>query len=396
MSKKRYSLSLIAILIIFAVGLCGGFAIQEYRYTGRLFSDAGLTSEQIRALNEALYIVDHYAIEEHDENFSVDYALKGIAASLGDDYAYYFTPEELAAYLDSSSGTVEGSIGANVYKDGEDIIVTSVFKGLPADTAGIKKCDKIIAVDGTDVRGKTLEEVVALVKGETGTEVTVTVEREGRELAFCLARADGQRQMTEYSFIGDTKILYIAIFSFHGNAVEYFEEAIEYGKAGGYEGIIIDLRENSGGELSIFEQIADIMLPEGETFYALRRDGQKIQSCTSDADFIDKPVAVLINGSSASASEALAGALRDMGGAVLVGTKSFGKGIMQTNYPLDNGGMFKLTTAKYYLPGGECIHGIGLTPDYEVELSDELTQKYWLRTENNDLQLQKAIDLLTN
>lgn len=108
MGKKRYSLSLIAVIAIFAVGLCGGLAIQEYRYTGPAVSDAGLTVEQIRALNEALYIVDHYAIEEHDEDFSVDYALKGIAASLEDDYAYYFTPEELAAYLNSSSGTVRG------------------------------------------------------------------------------------------------------------------------------------------------------------------------------------------------------------------------------------------------------------------------------------------------
>lgn len=394
MEKKRYSF--LALLLIFAIGLCGGLALQEYRYTGRLFSDTGLTAEQIRAMNEALYIVDHYAIEEQDIDFTVDFALKGMAASLGDDYAYYFTPEELEAYLNSSSGTVEGSIGAAVYKDGEDVVVTSVYKGLPADTAGIKKCDKIIEVDGVDVRGKSLEETVALVKGETGTEVTVTVERQGRELAFRMKRADGQRQMTEYSFLGNTKILYIAIFSFHGNAVEYFKEAIEYGKAGGYEGIIIDLRENSGGELSIFEEIADVMLPEGETFYALRRDGEKIQSCTSDADYIDKPVAVLINGGSASASEALAGALRDMGGAVLVGTQSFGKGIMQTNYPLNNGGVFKLTTAKYYLPSGECIHGVGLTPDYKVELSQELTQKYWLRTEQNDLQLRKAMELLTN
>ncbi|MBP5661706.1 MAG: S41 family peptidase, partial [Clostridia bacterium] len=231
-------------------------------------------------------------------------------------------------------------------------------------------------------------------KGEENTSVTLTVRRDGHELAFTVTRGSGQRQMTEYRMLSGG-VLYIKIHSFHGNAAEYFKQAIKYGKTQNFTAVLIDLRENLGGDVTVFDEIADVMLPEGETFYAMARNGKKILTCESDAACVDKPVAVLINGSSASASEALAGTLRDMGGAVLVGTKSYGKGIMQTSYPLANGGVFKLTTAYYYLPGGDCIHGQGLTPAYTVELPEELTSAYWLRNEENDLQMQKAIEVLT-
>ncbi len=397
MKKRKVSLSsaivmLVAGCLIGALVTAGIFSQAFISENGQLLY-SGLSIKQIKIINEAASIINRYSIEEQDNEHTLDYALKGMAASLDDDYAYYFTPEELKEYNDSSSGTVQGGIGAGVQDVNGDITITDIYKSLTADAAGLKAGDIIRAVNDESVKGKSLSETVALVKGETGTSVKITVERDGKELAFNVMRGDGQRQMTEYRMIG--KVLYIKINSFHGNVVEYFNKAIDFGVENMYEGIVIDLRENPGGELNLFAEIADKMLPEGETFYALDRYGNRTSVCRSDAGYIDKPVSVIINASSASASEALAGALRDMGNAKTVGVKSFGKGIMQTSIPLSNGGMFKLTTAKYYLPGGDCIHKKGIEPEYKVELSEELTQKYWLRNDENDLQLKKAIEVLT-
>lgn len=397
MKKRKVSLSsaifmLIVGCLVGAIVTAGIFSCGFISANGELLY-SGFSLKQIKVINEAANIINRYAIDEHSDSDTLDYALKGMAASLDDDYAYYFTAEELAEYNASSSGTVEGGIGAGVQLVDGDIILTDIYKGCTADEAGLKAGDILTAVDGQSVAGYTLTDAVALVKGESGTYVKLTVKRNGQELAFNCLRDDRQRQMTEYRMIGN--LLYVKINSFHGNAVEYFKKAIEYGEQNSYNGVIIDLRENSGGELSIFAEIADIMLPEGETFYALDRYGNKISVCRSDKESINKPISVLINGTSASASEALAGALRDMGNAHTVGTKSFGKGIMQTNVPLSNGGVFKLTTAKYYLPSGDCIHQKGIEPEYNVELTEELTSKYWLRTDENDVQLQKAVEVLT-
>ncbi len=387
MSKKRRSFISILLIIVISFA-CGYFAdnlVQNF-YNG--FSD-----EQIRLINTANQIIQQTAIDDYDNDYIVDYALKGMAAALDDDYAYYYTKEELAEYQKSTTGTVEGGIGASVFDDNGEIIITEIYKGLSAEASGLKAGDRIIKVNGEPVDGLTLTELVSKVKGEVGTSTKISVLREDKELSFNVERSDGQRQMTEYRMID--KLLYVKIISFHGNALEYFKKAIEYGEANNYQGIILDLRDNPGGELDIFVAIADILLPEGEVFYAKDKHGNKFSEKYSDADFVNKPLSVIVNGSSASASEAMTGALRDIGNARIVGTKTFGKGIMQNNYPLDNGGMFKLTTAKYYLPNGDCVHGEGITPEYVTELSEELTEKYWLRNDQNDLQLKKAIEVLT-
>ena len=304
--------------------------------------------------------------------------------------------EELVQYNNSVAGVVEGGIGVQITDENGRYVITSVYSGLAAKSAGIQVNDEIVKVDGESIKDIGIEEISKKVKGKVGTIVNITVLRNNKELSFNVLRSNGQRQMTEYSMIENTGILYIKIISFRGNAVEYFKKAIEFGKTNDYQSILLDVRDNGGGEITIFGEMADILLPKGETFYALDRHGNKIQSVSSDENFIDKPMCVLVNGNSASASEAFAGALRDLGKAKLVGVKTYGKGIMQTSYTLSNGGVFKLTTGKYYLPNGECIHETGITPEYIVELSEELTTKYWLLNNDNDLQLKKAIEILTN
>lgn len=390
MSKKKTSV--LSIILIIVISFAGGYFSKSL--VNKFYYRNTLTDEQMKVLNTAHQIIMETAIKNQESDHVVDFALKGMAAALDDEYAYYFTKEELEEYMKSATGTIEGGIGATVYNDNGELIIAEIYKGLSADVSGLKTGDIILKVDDNFVKDKTLEEVVALVKGEAGTFVKITVQRDKKELSFNVQRTNGQRELVEYKMIDS--VLYTKIISFHGNAVEYFKKALEYGKENNYTGIVIDLRENPGGELNVFVAIADMLLPEGDVFYAKDRDGNKVHVESSDANCIDKPISVIINGSSASASEALAGALRDLGNALIVGTKSYGKGIMQSNFILPNGGQLKLTTAKYYLPNGDCIHESGITPHFEVELSQKLTEKYWLRNTENDIQLKKAIEVLTN
>jgi len=391
LKKRNGILVAIALVLSFIVGILFNTLFPTLNPLNR----GGLTSKQINLLNEAEKIINDTAINGSDSDHTVDYALKGMAASLDDDYAYYYTAEEMAQYENSTNGIVEGGIGITVYNDNGAATVTEVYKGLSADEAGLKKGDIITEVDDILMDESTYSDISSLIKGEVGTQVMLTVLRNGQTLKFNVMRTSGQRQMTEYRML-ENGILYIRILSFHGNAVDYFKKAIECGESNNYKSLIIDLRDNLGGDLTIFSEIADILLPEGETFYALDKNSEKMNVCTSDEDCIDKPICVLQNGNTASASEALSGAIKCMGDATVIGTVSYGKGIMQTAYTLSNGGCFKLTVARYYLPSGECIHKKGITPDIEVDLSDELKQKAWLLTDENDLQLKKAIEVLTN
>lgn len=381
----KFTTSLLLVVILLGTGFVGGIIYQGY------MQDSLLTSQQQQMLDYAQQLVQEQAINEHTSEEALDSMLKGLASGLDDPYAYYFTKEELAEYNDAKNGVVQGGIGVQVVKEeGLPILITDVYEGQPADIAGIKKLDRIVEVDGTDVQEYTLEQLVEIVTGEPGTTVSITVERDGQQLSFNITRGVVQQKLTTYRII-EQNIMYIRIVSFHGNAVDYFEEAIKKATDSGCKGIIIDLRNNPGGDLDVFEKIADIILPAGETFSAKNRSGEKIQTCESDASSVNLPLAVLINGDSASASEAFAGAVRDFNAGVLVGTKSYGKGTMQITYPMSNGGAFKLTVAKYYLPGGECIDGTGITPDVVVELPQELQDKYYMITDETDTQLQRAI-----
>ncbi len=389
MRKKK--ISIVSVILIIILSFSGGFltntVVRSLLYT------KGLSIEQIGLINTVNQIIADEAIEDHDKNDLVDYALKGMAAALEDDYAYYYTKDEVEEYMKSTTGTVEGGIGVSLFNDNGTFVISEIYKGLSADAAGIKAGDVLIEVNGENIEDISFNEVPNKVKGEPGTEVKIGVMRNGKKLSFNVQRTTGQRELTEYKMIDS--LLYVKIISFHGNAAECFEEALKYGEKNNYNGIIIDLRNNPGGELSIFVDIADRLLKEGEVFYAMDKKGNKISVEKSDENSVNKPLCVLINEHSASASEAMAGALRDLGNAEIVGTKSFGKGIMQTSYTLKNGGMFKLTTAKYYLPNGDCIHEKGITPEHIVELPQNLKEKYWQLNEANDTQLKKAIELLT-
>lgn len=385
--EKRYELvsKILGYVLILVIGVVIGSFIQDFRAAGVLGRD------NYKSILDAANLVKQQSINEYSADEITDMMLTGLAYYIDDDYSYYFTPEAKTQYDDDRQGIIKGGIGVQVVtqEDGS-VLIVDVYDDSPAQKAGIKVGDYIIGVDGTDVA--EIEELSEAILGENGTSVRITVRRSGDELAYDVVRGQSQQTMVRYRAIGD--VMYIQLKSFNGNAVEKFQEALEAVKSHKSKGIVLDLRDNGGGDLSILEKIGNMILPEGRIIYAQDRHGNTVSEIKSSGADLDLPIVILTNGNTASASEALAGAARDRNTAVLVGTKTFGKGIMQSTYTLDNEGAFKLTTAKYYLPSGECIHGTGLTPEYEVVLPGGEESRLYDMTDEEDTQLQKALELL--
>ena len=385
--EKRYALvsKIMGYVLVLVIGAVIGSIIQDFRAAGVLGRD------NYPSVLTAANLVRNQSINEYTADEITDMMLTGLASYIEDDYSYYFTPEAKTQYDDDKQGVVKGGIGVQVVTEEDgSVLILDVYDDSPAQSAGIKTGDYIIAVDGVNV--SEIDDLSSAISGENGTTVRITVRRGENELAYDVIRGQSQQTMVRYRTIGD--VMYIQLKSFNGNAVEKFQEAMDAVESRGCTGIVLDLRDNGGGDLSILEKIGNMILPEGVIIYAQDRHGNRISEINSSGADMDLPMVILTNGNTASASEALAGAARDRGTAVLVGTKTFGKGIMQTTYTLDNEGAFKLTTAKYYLPGGECIHEIGLTPEYEVALPDGQESRPYYMTDQEDTQLQKALEIL--
>ncbi len=385
--EKRYALvsKIMGYVLVLVIGAVIGSIIQDFRAAGVLGRD------NYRSVLTAANLVKNQSINEYTADEITDMMLTGLASYIEDDYSYYFTPEAKTQYDDDKQGIVKGGIGVQVVTEEDgSVLILDVYDDSPAQSAGIKTGDYIVAVDGVNV--SEIDDLSSTISGENGTTVRITVRRGEDELAYDVIRGQSQQTMVRYRTIGD--VMYIQLKSFNGNAVEKFQEAMDAVESQGCTGIVLDLRDNGGGDLSILEKIGNMILPEGVIIYAQDRHGNRISEINSSGADMDLPMVILTNSNTASASEALAGAARDRGTAVLVGTKTFGKGIMQTTYTLDNEGAFKLTTAKYYLPSGECIHEIGLTPEYEVALPDGQESRTYYMTDQEDTQLQKALEIL--
>ena len=385
--EKRYALvsKIMGYVLVLVIGAVIGSIIQDFRAAGVLGRD------NYRSVLTAANLVKNQSINEYTADEITDMMLTGLASYIEDDYSYYFTPEAKTQYDDDKQGIVKGGIGVQVVTEEDgSVLILDVYDDSPAQSAGIKTGDYIVAVDGVNV--SEIDDLSSAISGENGTTVRITVRRGENELAYDVIRGQSQQTMVRYRTIGD--VMYIQLKSFNGNAVEKFQEAMDAVESQDCTGIVLDLRDNGGGDLSILEKIGNMILPEGVIIYAQDRHGNRISEINSSGADMDLPMVILTNSNTASASEALAGAARDRGTAVLVGTKTFGKGIMQTTYTLDNEGAFKLTTAKYYLPGGECIHEIGLTPEYEAALPDGQESRPYYMTDQEDTQLQKALEIL--
>lgn len=379
--------------------LLGRNLFQRMEQGGGLFGTEGQKQEtmaeaesrdskiqQIEALigERFLYDVDQEEVEE--------YIYKGIMAGLGDPYSAYYTEEEFADVMEDTEGVYYG-IGVQAsqsYETMESTIV-QVYKDSPAQEAGLKKGDIICEVNGENVQTQDLNEIVSKIKGEEGTTVHLKCYRPETEE---YVETDVERRSVEMDTVASEMLSdaigYIQITSFDGVTADQFKAALNDLEAQGMEGLIIDLRDNLGGLVDSVVEIADWMLPEGTIVYTEDKNGEGESYSSDEEHQFTKPLAVLVNEYSASASEIFAGAVKSYGTGTLVGTKTFGKGIVQNIIPLKDGSAVKMTVSRYFTPDGICIHGEGIEPDVEVELPEELKSKPVL-TKEEDVQLQEAI-----
>lgn len=351
-------------------------------------------SQIIKKVSLLEQYIDTYYLRDTDKKQYAEGIYKGLLASLDDPYSTYYTKEEYDEVMTKSSGTYCG-IGASVMQDGKSGVITIVspFEGSPAEEAGVLPGDIVYKVEGKEVTGKDLSEVVSKMKGEEGTTVDMSLLRDTEVIDVTITRKEIETPTVQSKMLEKEKIGYIRISGFEGVTAEQFKSALEELEQKGEKGLIIDLRGNGGGRLDAVVDMLDRMLPKGVIVSTKTKEGKGEEYKSSGKEQFDKPLAVLINGNSASASEVFAGAIQDYGIGKLVGTTSFGKGIVQTVFKLDDGSAVKLTTSEYFTPKGRNIHGKGLKPDVEVELDEELAKKINIK-ESDDNQLQKAIDVV--
>ncbi|MFA9465312.1 MAG: S41 family peptidase [Velocimicrobium sp.] len=334
--------------------------------------------------------IDTYYLNDISGKDLEDGIYKGIIKGLGDPYSTYYTKDEYNSLQESTSGIYCG-IGAYVSQDVNTGIVTIVqpFEGGPADNAGILPGDIIYKIEGEEVTGKDLPEVVARMKGEEGTKVSLTVIRNNKEMHFDVTRNKVETPTVVYQML-DGNIGYIRVTTFDEVTAHQYRLALDDLEQQGEKGLIVDLRNNGGGRLTAVVDMLDRMLPEGVIVSTKEKSGGGETYNSTDEEKFEKPFAVLINGNSASASEVFAGAIQDYGIGELIGTTSFGKGIVQTIFGLNDGTAVKLTTSEYFTPKGRNIHGTGLTPDISVDLTEEQKKKININ-KDEDNQLQTAI-----
>lgn len=388
MQKKDFWKGFGAAFVLLAVIYFGGQFLAQMN----IALPFGMSNTaKIRQIEEML---DTYYVEDYDKELAEELMYTGLVAGVGDPYTYYLSADSLAEQMEKNSGHFVG-IGVEIYA-GDDgyIVVSSVTPGGPAEAAGILAEDKITEVDGESITGKTAADVSALVKGEEGTDVTLTIFREstGEVLEKTVTRQDIQVQTVSWRIMDDN-IGYISITNFRENTYSQFKEALDTLEAEGMEKLVLDLRNNTGGLVKSAHEIGEELLPEGIMVYTMDKEGNREDTLCDDV-YNDVPMVVLVNGNSASAAEILAGAIQDTGRGELIGTTTFGKGLVQRLFTLPDGSGLNVTIQKYYTPNGTSIHGVGITPDYEVELPEEYAQQTNIPAEA-DTQLQKAVEVLS-
>ena len=372
--------------VMLIVAICVGIGINAVKTeTG---SKTTISSEVSGKLDFLKEVIDLKYLEKTDEKTLEENIYKGLLQGLNDPYSVYYTKDEYDALKEETSGSYCG-IGALVSQNADTGVITAinVFKGSPAEKAGMKNGDIIFKVEDKEVTGEDLNNVVAKMKGEKDTKVKINVYRtsEKEYIDLEITRDKVDVPTVEHKMLDKSKgIGYIQITQFEEVTYDQFKEALDDLKKQGMKSVIFDLRNNPGGLYDTVCEMLDDLLPEGTLVYTKDKDGKK-QEKKSDANFLDMPMVVLQNENSASASEIFAGAIQDFGAGKIVGTQSFGKGIVQSIIPLSNGSAVKLTVEKYYTPKGVNIHGKGITPDVKVEISKD---------GKKDNQLQKAIEVI--
>lgn len=352
----------------------------------RLSEDAS-SEEKLSVLKG---LIDENYIGDVDEEALEEGIYKGYIQGLEDPYSVYYNEEETKDLYETTEGEYSG-IGAVLSQDLESGVITlvQIYEDSPAAKAGLKDNDILTKVGDIEVTGMDLSEVVTYIKGEKGTDVDLTVLRgeDAEEITVTATRDTVEAQTVKYEMLeGQTG--YLSVSEFDSVTYAQYEEALNELTAQGMTGLIVDLRNNPGGNLNTVCEMLDLVLPKGTIVYTEDKDGKRETATSDDEHQINVPMVVLVNGNSASASEIYAGAIQDYGIGKIVGTQTYGKGVVQQIFDLGDGTSVKLTIAEYFTPNGRSIDGEGITPDVEVEYEAD---------ENNpeaDNQLEKALEVM--
>ncbi len=394
---RRRFLSGIIVGCLCAMIICSVLCLYVfYQLRAGVFVQSGdgslLNSETISKINKLEAVIDsQYYKTDIDKSAEADGLYKGLLDSLGDPYSVYYTEEELTELMTDTAGIYFG-IGAYVGMDNTTGYprVSGVIPGSPAEAAELQVDDIIYEVDKESTQGLELQQVVSMIKGEKGTTVHLTLLRgtDADEVEVDVYRDEIEVPTVTTKVIDDT-IGYLQITEFDEVTPDQFTEGMAELRESNIDRLIIDLRSNPGGSLAAVCDIARQLLPKGTIVYTVDRDGNREDYTCDGTKEIDIPVVVLVNKYSASASEILAGALKDYGKATLVGTTTYGKGIVQRIFDLEDGTAIKLTVSNYYTPNGNDIHGVGIEPDIEIEYDADAYAE-----DKTDNQLEKAIEVI--
>ena len=376
--KRRWQLTACCLLtaVLTTAAIVGTEAVLLNRLTGSV-------SESVRFLRTMKLLKRNYN-GEVDNHQLFDGALKGMVESVGDPYTVYLNKKDFQQLSEMTVGSF-GGIGIVFGKRGNDYVVISALEDNPGAKAGIKSGDIITAIDDKSTREMNMEQVANKIRGKYGTTVTLELkDKEGKLRKVNVVRAEIKNPSVAGQMLANTKIGYIRIAIFNENTGDDFAKKYAELEKQGMQALVLDLRENPGGILDAGVDVARMLVPKGPIVSVIDKNGNKFEE-TSSLEKVKYPLSVLVDHGSASASEIVAGAIKDTKSGKLFGVKTFGKGSVQSVYRLDNNTAVKITVAKYYTPSGVSIHNVGIEPDVKVELPDDATV---------DVQLKAAEDYL--
>ena len=355
---------------------------------------SAVNSDVVKKLQSLEQVIDQYYYlgEVTDEELQ-NGLYKGLLQALGDPYSEYYSAEEMDALMQQTEGIYFG-IGAYISLDTATGLpkISGTISGAPAEKVDLRANDLIYEVDGVSAYGMSLTEVVSLIKGPENTDVVLTIVREGLSdyLDVAVTRGRVEARTVEYEMLEDD-MAYIQVTEFDEVSISQFKDALKAVKAAGMKGMILDLRANPGGSVNAVVEMCRMILPKGMIVYTEDKNGKKQEYTCNGANELDVPLVVLVDMNSASASEIMAGAIKDHGIGTLVGTTTFGKGIVQQIMSFRDGSAVKVTISAYYTPSGKNIHGIGIEPDVVCEFDGAA---YYGSEDHPDNQLEKAKEVL--
>ncbi len=392
--NKKISVKFSVILILLSVILTTFISIIISMNIFNLkINNITLKESTYNKISEVYNAIEEYYVGDIKEEDIIEGAARGMIDSLGDKYSNYMDESEVENYMKSSDGVLVGiGVTAKENTGNGGIKIVSVFEGSPAFEAGIKREDIIVSVNGEDITPNKFEDNIKKIRGEIGSEVKLKFIRDNQEIDISIIRRSITVESINYKMIGD--IGYIKISEFNNSTTQQFKNALKEIEMQKGKGIIFDVRDNPGGTLKSVSAMVDMIVPEGPIIIAEYKGGKTEVLNTSDKKEINIPMVIITNGNSASASELFTGALRDYDKAIVVGEKTFGKGIMQSLIPLSKKTGVNLTTAYFNPPKSPNFHGIGIEPDFHIAMTEDIKSRFPDISEQEDIQLQKAIEVI--